>query len=382
VTEEGVTQSLDFSFTDDQLALRELVDRILDDHETPDRLIAVERESDWFDRDAWTALADAGLLGVGLPDEIGGSGGGFLDLAIVLESIGRHVAPLPVLASIVTGAMPLAHFGDDAQRSQWAAPAVSGSVVLTTAIQEPGNDDPVTPVTSADLGIGGWRLEGTKHCVPAAHLAERILVPARTGIGVGVFLVDPRDPTVTLERAVATNDEPMYGVTLDGTPGEAVGDPAAGREIVKSIVAHSTTALCLMQVGVSEQALQMTATHVRTREQFGQPLAAFQAVSQRAADAYVDTEAIRLTAWQAAWRLHEHLDATDEIAIAKFWAAEAGQRVAHAAQHLHGGVGADVDYPLRRYFTWAKTIELNLGSATRQLLTIGARLAAGDGPIS
>jgi 3-oxocholest-4-en-26-oyl-CoA dehydrogenase beta subunit len=382
VSEEQVTQSLDFSFTDDQLALRALVDRILDDHATPERLSAVERESDWFDRDAYRALADAGLLGVGLPEDVGGSGGGFLDLAIVLESIGRHVAPVPVLASIVTGAMPLVRFGDDAQRGQWAAPAVAGSVVLTTALQECGNDDAATPNTSADLGFGGWRIEGTKHCVPAAHLAERILVPARTGIGVGVFLVDPHDPTVTLERAVATSGEPLYGITLEGTPGEAVGDPAAGKEIVKSIVAHSTTALCLMQVGVSEQALQMTAAHVKAREQFGQPLAAFQAVSQRAADAYIDTEAIRLTAWQAAWRLHEDRDAADEIAIAKFWAAEGGQHVAHAAQHLHGGVGADVDYPLRRYFTWAKTIELNLGSATRQLLSIGARLAGSEGPIS
>ena len=131
-----------------------------------------------------------------------------------------------------------------------------------------------------------------------------------------------------------------------------------------------------MQAGVSEQALRMTAQHVTNREQFGQLLASFQAVSQRAADAFIDTEAIRLTAWQAAWRLSAGLDADDEVAIAKFWAAEGGQRVAHAAQHLHGGVGADVDFPLRRYFTWAKTLELNLGSATRQLLQIGARLAA------
>src|SRR5262249_11268323 len=112
-----------------------------------------------------------------------------------------------------------------------------------------------------------------------------------------------------------------------------------------------------------------------TREQFGQALASFQAVSQRAADAFIDTEAIRLTAWQAAWRLSEGLPADDEVAVAKFWAADGGQRVAHAAQHLHGGGGAAVASPRARYFTWARANELRLGSATRQLLALGARLA-------
>jgi alkylation response protein AidB-like acyl-CoA dehydrogenase len=154
-----------------------------------------------------------------------------------------------------------------------------------------------------------------------------------------------------------------------------VGDPAAGAAIAAEVIAHTTAGMCVIQVGVSERALEMTAEHVRQREQFGEPLAAFQAVSQRAADAFIDTEAIRLTAWQAVWRLSEGLPAADEVAIAKFWAADGGQRVAHAAQHLHGGVGADVDYPLRRYFTWAKANELMLGSATRQLLQLGARLA-------
>jgi alkylation response protein AidB-like acyl-CoA dehydrogenase len=282
---------------------------------------------------------------------------------------------VPLLASIVGGALPVARFGDADQRERWARPAAAGDAILAAALQEPGNDDPARPSTSADLGIDGWRLTGTKHCVPAAHLAQRLLVPARTGVGVGVFLVDPADEGVTLVRSTATNGEPQCRVVLDRAPGEALGDPADGAGITTAIVEHLTCGLCLIQIGVSEQALRMTAQHVTTREQFGQPLALFQAVSQRAADAFIDVEAIRLTAWQAAWRLAEGLPATDEVAIAKFWAAEGGQRVAHAAQHLHGGVGADVDYPLRRYFTWAKANELALGSATRQLLRIGTRLA-------
>ncbi len=373
---ETPSASLDFSFDDDQVALRELADQILDDFATTERMQALEREPEWFDRDAWNALGAAGVLGAGLPESVGGGGGGFLATAVALESVGRHVAMVPMLTSIVGGVMPITRFGDDEQRATWAAPATAGAIVLSAALQEPGNDDPTAPTTTADLGIDGWRLTGTKHCVPAAHLAARLVVPARAGVGTGVFLVDPADPAVTLTRFTMTNGEPQYAVTLDAAPGEPIGDPAAGRVIVRSIVEHVTTGLCLIQAGVSDQALRMTAAHAAAREQFGQPIALFQAVSQRAADAFIDTEAIRLTAWQAAWRLSAGLPATDEVAIAKFWAAEGGQRVAHAAQHIHGGVGADIDYPLRRYFTWAKVNELTLGSATRQLRTLGARIAA------
>ena len=368
--------ALDFSFTDDQVALRELTDRILGDFCTQERLNALEREPEWFDRDAWAALGRAGVLGAGLPESVGGGGGSFLETAVLLEAVGRHVAMVPVLASIVGAAMPIARFGDDTQRARWATPAVSGEVLLAAALQEPHNDDPAAPLTTADLGIDGWRVTGTKHCVPAAHLADRLLVPARAGVGVGLFLVGPADPAVALTRFTMTNGEPQPTVVLDGAAAEPVGDPADGLDIVRSVVEHVTTGLCLIQAGVSDRALRMTAEHAATREQFGQPIALFQAVSQRAADAFIDTEAIRLTAWQAAWRLAEGLPAADEVAIAKFWAAEGGQRVAHAAQHLHGGVGADIDYPLRRYFTWAKVDELSLGSATRQLRSLGARIAA------
>ena len=125
-----------------------------------------------------------------------------------------------------------------------------------------------------------------------------------------------------------------------------------------------------------EEALAITARYVSEREQFGSKLGTFQAVAQRVADAYIDTEAIRLTALQAAWRLVEGLDAHDELMTAKFWAADGAQRVVHAAQHLHGGIGVDLDYPIHRYFRWAKVLELTLGGASPSLLRLGASLAA------
>jgi alkylation response protein AidB-like acyl-CoA dehydrogenase len=148
---------------------------------------------------------------------------------------------------------------------------------------------------------------------------------------------------------------------------------------VQWIFEHTTAALCATAAGVCETALRMTAEYTKTREQFDRPIATFQAVGQRAAEAYIDTEAVRLTAWQAAWRLDAGLPATAEVSVAKFWAADGGQRVVHAAQHLHGGIGVDRDYPLHRYFLWAKHLELTLGGATSQLLRLGSLLA--DQPV-
>ncbi len=148
------------------------------------------------------------------------------------------------------------------------------------------------------------------------------------------------------------------------------------RAIIADLTQRGTAALCVFEAAVCAAALKLTGEYAKTREQFGKPIATFQAVGQRVADAYVDTEAVRLTAWQAAWRLSEGLPSTAEVATAKYWAAEGGQRVVHAAAHIHGGVGVDRDYPLHRYFLLTEQVELTLGSAIDSLLRLGAHLAA------
>jgi alkylation response protein AidB-like acyl-CoA dehydrogenase len=140
---------------------------------------------------------------------------------------------------------------------------------------------------------------------------------------------------------------------------------------------RGTVGLVAQQLGVLERALELTSDYARERKQFDQVIGAFQAVRQRLADAYTDVEAVRLTLWQAAWCLAEGHDAAQEVATAKFWAADAGHRVAHTAVHIHGGVGIDVDHQLHRYFVAAKRGEFALGGATAQLRALGALLAEG-----
>jgi len=159
-----------------------------------------------------------------------------------------------------------------------------------------------------------------------------------------------------------------------------LGGPEQGAEIVGWISDRLVAAMCAAQTGVCEEAVAITARYVSTREQFGARLGTFQAVGHRVADAYIDTEGIRLTALQAIWRLAEGLDAAEELMTAKYWAAEGAQRVVHAAQHLHGGVGVDLDYPIHRYFRWAKVLELTLGGASPSLLRLGASLVSAPSP--
>jgi acyl-CoA dehydrogenase len=199
------------------------------------------------------------------------------------------------------------------------------------------------------------------------------LVPARTPAGVRAFLIDPTGDGVTRERAETTNHEIRTHLHLSNAPAEALG----GDGVVEWVRERALVGLCSLQVGVCEEALQMTAEYASNRIQFGRPLSTFQGVALKAADAYIDTEAMRATLWQAAWRLTEGLDATQEVLVAKWWAADGGQRVVHATQHLHGGMGADVDYPVHRYFLWGKQLSEELGGASAQLARLGSAIAAG-----
>jgi alkylation response protein AidB-like acyl-CoA dehydrogenase len=370
---------MDFSLSEEQEATRSLARQILSDLVTPDRHKELEGQGQWLDRKAWSALADAGLLGIAAPDAHGGAGLGFLEVALVLEEIGRTVAKVPYLPTVVLGILPIARFGNDSVQRSWLPRLVSGEAIATAALlEDQGPSGPLSGnlATTARKKGARWSLDGAKTCVPAGLDASVVLVPAMTGNRKpAVFVVETGASGVHVERQDTTTGIPEARIVLDGAEGVLLGDTASGAPIVDWITLRATAAVAATAVGVCDAALRITADYTKTREQFGRPIATFQAVGQRAADAYIDTEAVRLTALQAAWRIAEDLPAEAEVAIAKFWAADGGQRVVHAAQHLHGGMGVDRDYPVHRYFLWAKHLELTLGGATQQLLRLGDILA-------
>jgi 3-oxocholest-4-en-26-oyl-CoA dehydrogenase beta subunit len=370
---------MDFSFSEEQEAAGQLATQILDDQAGADELKALANSEDTWLPKTYAALGEAGLLGISLPESVGGGGLGFLETCLVLEQVGRHTAPVPVYASVLLAGMPIAQFGTDEQQQRLLPGVVAGETVLTAALYEP-QADPTAPQTSATADGDGWVLEGTKLSVPFGGQADTILVPARTGEGsVGVFLVDTSLDGVAQEELHGTgNLLPETELTLSGVKvgaADVLGAPDGGVEVLEWLIERSTAALCVIAAGVCAVAVDLTAEYIKTREQFDRPIATFQAATQRAAEAYIDTEAVRLTAWAAAWRIDAGLPARESVDIAKFWTAEGGQRVVHAAQHLHGGIGVDHDYPLHRYFYWAKQLELTLGGGTKHLLDLGEILA-------
>lgn len=353
---------MDFSFSSDQQDLRELAVKILSDATTLERTKRVIAEQDGFDRDLWKALAEAGLLGISLPESVGGGGLGFLETCIVLEEVGRTAAPIPALAVMGLAAPALAEFGATEALEGVAA----GTRVVTAALTE-AVGDVYSPATTAS----GGKLTGTKVCVPAGLWAERIVVSATDG----VYLVDPSAPGVTVTRENTMLGAPTAQLTLDG----AEATKLAGPEGLQWLLERAITAMSVTMSGVANEALDLTASYVKEREQFNRKIATFQAVSQRTADTYINKEAIKLTAWQAAWRIDAGLDAAMQVDAAKYWAAQGGQDVLLAAHHLHGGVGVDRDYPLHRYFLLAKQLELDLGSETPTLMHLGGLIA--DSPV-
>ena len=390
---------MDFSFSDEQLAVSEAATGVFAGLVEPERVGAVEQRADEerMDRELWQALAAADLLGLAVPESEGGAGHGMLELGLLLEAQGHVVAPVPLWATLVLGALPIAHFGSDEQRERWLPGVVGGEVILSAALNAAALSPTATPAvvargTRAGAGAGagagasgsdeaGWVLDGVELAVPHAQLAQRVVVPARCADGAGgvlLALVDPRAKGVTLERNVTTNREIHPHLRLSGV---AVGrddvlvGPDLGRAALAFALTAATIGLCALQVGVCEAALRQTAAYLNARHQFGRPLSTFQATMLRAADAAIDIEAMRVTWQNAAWRFDTGRDAAEAARVAKWQASERGQRAVHATQHLHGGMGADITYPIHRYFLWGKQIELMLGGPSAQLARLGAQIA-------
>jgi alkylation response protein AidB-like acyl-CoA dehydrogenase len=372
---------MDFGLTEEQQAVAEAAAGLFAGLVDPERVTAVECSDDRVDRELWQALAAADLLGLAVPEEHGGGGYGLMELCLLLEAQGNVVAPVPLWATLVLGALPIAHFGSPGQRERWLPGVVRGEILLTAALTGCGASPTSSPVISARADGGGFVLDGLELAVPQAHVADRVVVPARVGgdgEGVLLALVDPRAAGVSLERTVTTNREIHPHLRLDEvavSADDVLVGPDLGRPALQFALTASIIALCALQVGVCESALRQTSVYLNGRHQFGRPLSTFQGTMLRAADGAIDIEAMRVTWHNAAWRFDTGRDAADAARVAKWQASERGQRTVHATQHLHGGIGADITYPIHRYFLWGKQLELLLGGPSAQLANLGASIA-------
>ena len=369
---------MDFSFTDEQNELRELARKILGDLATNERLKDIEAKQPVFDEQLWRELGRANLLGLAIPEAYGGSDFGYLELCLMLQEIGRAVAPVPLFSTCVLGALPIARFGSEPQKREWLPKVAAGETILSAALVELGAAGVQDVSTEAVSDGDTFRLTGEKTLVPAGPLADRIVIPARSADGTGLFLLDPKTSGVHLEEQATSDRQPHAHLDLDGAAAEAIGDADLDGTSLQWLADRATIGLCALQLGVGERALEMTAEYARERFQFDRPIGSFQAVHQRAGDAFINMEAIRLTLLEAALFLADGREGPaidNAIQVAKYWASEGGQFTAYACQHLHGGIGIDIDYPLHRYFIWSTQLEHSLGCARDQLHRLGASIA-------
>ncbi|WP_405892622.1 acyl-CoA/acyl-ACP dehydrogenase [Streptomyces sp. NBC_01527] len=394
---------MDFTFTEEQQAAVEAARAVFSGVEpdgVPSPSLTPGAVAEDIDRPLWAQLATGDLLGLALAPEHGGAGLDPVALCLVLRESAKVLARVPLLETCAV-AMSLQRDGDPGLAAELLPRVGRGELVLTvgangrtghdaaelavTALRDSnGKSDRSSSADSSDAGHdsdgSAWLLDGAQSGVPWAHSADWIAVPAHTADGHAVLaLVRRTAEGVTLSEQVSTSGELLAEVRLDGVRIEdraLIGTPGAW-EWLRALL---TTGTCALALGLGETVLSMTSEYTGKREQFGFPIATFQSVAVQAADRYIDLRAMEVTLWQAAWRISTGtagaLPVAGDIAVAKIWAADGVRRIVQTAQHLHGGFGADTDYPLHRFHAWAKQIELSLGPAAAHEEALGDLLAA------
>lgn len=369
---------MDFALSEEQQDVQQLAAKILSQEVTVDRLKAIEASQERFDKKLWQQLAEAGLLGIAISEEYGGMGYDFETLCLLIEEVGKTVAAVPVVPVLASAALAVQQFGASQQCERWLPGVARGELLLTAALTEPGTADPCQPTTRLEVVADIWTLYGEKNMVVCADRADAVLLTAHLEGELVLLAINPAAANVKLLPQHVTSGEPQFSMVFDGatvTREDIIARGADANCAARSMLQFTLTANSVMTLGVTDTMLSMTAAYTSQREQFGRPIATFQAVSHRAADAYIDVQNLRLATQQAASLLSAQIDATEAVSIAKIWACDVAHRVSQSAQHLHGGIGVDRDYPLFRFCLWAKQLEMTLGGGKSYLSALGDAIA-------
>ncbi|WP_260636774.1 acyl-CoA dehydrogenase family protein [Streptomyces angustmyceticus] len=373
---------MDFTFTEEQQAAVEAAKAVFSGvapDSVPSPALTPGAVADDFDRALWRKLADADLLSLPIAPEHGGAGLDPIALCLVLRESAKVLARVPLLEA-GAAALTLQRYAADELSAEVLPLLAAGDLVVTVASAGRTGHEPAELAVAARQEGADWILDGVQTAVPWAQAADRILLPAHTPEGRAVLALVPRThPGITLDDQISTTGERLAEVRLNAvrlSAQETITAPHAW-ESLRNVL---TTGTCALALGLGESVLAMTSDYTSKREQFGFPVATFQAVAVQTADRFIDLRAMEATLWQAAWRITTDaagpLPPAGDVAVAKIWASEGVRRVVQTAQHLHGGFGADTDYALHRYHAWAKQLELSLGPAAAHEEALGDLLAA------
>ena len=361
---------MNFSFSEDQILLRNSVRAALDEQCKPAHVRAMmEDGGSGYGEALWAEMAKLGWLGLPFAEEYGGAGLGLVELCLVQEELGRVAYPGPYFSSVVLGGLGLMEGGSAAQKERWLPAVASGQALLTAALAEESLDwDPAVTTTTAARRDDGWALSGVKRFVPWAHVADAVLVPARTSEGLSLFLVDPRSPGVSLT--------PMVGIDIGSRWSEMrlvdatvkadaqVGRSGGAQALLEALLRRAAVTASAEMLGAARRCLDMSVEYAKVREQFGQPIGSFQAIRHRCAEMLLEVDSAHSAVYYAAWALDAGAeDAAVAASVCKSFVSEAARTVCGDAIQVHGGIGFTWEYDLHLYFKRAKSLEVMFGDA-------------------
>ena len=353
---------MDFSLTDTQQEIARLAGRLLDDGKA----------------DPWKELAQSGLLALPVPAELGGDGLGVMEVAVLLTEIGKRAVPVPALATLMTGVLPIVRWGDGDLRRALLPAAAAGELILTAALREPSDPLPAVPAVTVTDGavsgttvsgttVSGATVSGTKVGVPYCAEAGRVLLTvsfAGAAGETGVVIIDPAADGAHVTRTPSASGTPEYTLRLDRVRVEHV---LGAADCLEDLSRLAVAGACCVADGALSAALELTRNHIASRRQFGRPLATFQAVAQQIADVYIASRTLHIVTQSACWLLDTGRDAGADLEVAGYWCAEQAPRSVRTCHHLHGGTGMDTAYPLHHLSALISDLVRFLGGARYQL---------------
>ena len=341
----------------------------------------MEGDERGYSPEIWTSMAEMGWLGLVFPEECGGEGLGFVELAILLEEMGRSLLPGPYFSTVVMAGVALEQAGSEAQKNEYLARLTRGQLIATMAITEPsGLWEPRGIEATARWSNGGYVLNGVKLYVPNAHVSDYVIVASRTGEGetdVSLFIVPSNADGLsqTLLQTIASDRQSELvfdDVTVDESA--LLGDFNGGWETVATVLKWGAAGKCAEMLGGAQRVLDMTVQYAKERTQFGRAIGSFQAVQHHAADMAADVDGCRYITYQAAWTVAQGLPADREVSMAKAWVSDAYQRVCALGHQSHGAVGFTREYDLQLYSRRAKAAELMFGDSDVHLEAVASAI--------
>ena len=363
---------MDLGLSEEQEMLKNFARDFLE-KESPEKLVREMEEDERGYTDAlWQGMAQQGWQGLMIPEEYGGNGMDFLDLTVLLEEFGRALVPGPFISTVVLGAIPVQIAGSDAQKQDILPRVARGELVMTLAFTEPSaRFDAEGVELTAEAKGDGYVLNGTKLFIPDAHVADKMVVVARTDgsgeDGITLFLVDGKASgvTSTVLKTIAADKQcevKFENVQVDANA--VLGEVGSGWATMRQLQRRATVAYCAYLVGLSQRDFEISVDYAKERIQFGRPIGSFQAIQHKAADMVTDVDGSRFIMYRAAWAVNEDEDDQDlQISMAKAWCSDASRRVVAHGQQIHGGIGFTKEYIIQLYFRRQKMAELMWGDA-------------------